>query len=234
MSKRIQQILEVIEETRVLFNNEDISVEEARSRAVVTVTKRHGLTRKTVPDKYERWLKPDVNDAQEFDSLLEDLLIHDSSAELRRILLKFAHGVNDVNQIEATLGRAPEKAGPEQEPYSAPADDSFEEGKLSLKLHISKERNRYLVKLAKEKWLLEQNGNIRCSVCLFSFWDTYGEIGKDFIEAHHVLPISSLTSETVVHVSDLVPVCSNCHRILHRSRPPLTVSQLQNILVKPR
>lgn len=235
MSKRISQILEVIEETRFIFDREDTTIQDARIRAVEIVAARHGLTRTTVEDKFMRWLRPDVQVAGDFDALLEDLLIDDYPGPLRNVLLKFAHDAHDEELIEAAFGRIPKTSDVvlKTPPPEIPTD-GFREGRPNLKLHRQKERNRELTKRAKEKWSLEQNGNIRCSACAFSFLDTYGEIGRDFIEAHHVQPISSLTSDTVVYLSDLAPVCSNCHRILHRHRPLITISQLRDLLARQR
>ena len=50
-----------------------------------------------------------------------------------------------------------------------------------------------------------------------NFEEKYGELGKDYIEVHHIKPISEIDSEYVVDPEkDLIPVCSNCHSMLHR------------------
>lgn len=111
-----------------------------------------------------------------------------------------------------------------------PNEKSFKEGKAQLRLHLTKERNRFLVIRAKEIWNREQNGRVRCLICSFSFPETYGKVGEGFIEAHHTQPISSLAPDTIVSMADLVPVCSNCHSMLHRHRPCITAEQLRTIL----
>jgi len=110
-----------------------------------------------------------------------------------------------------------------------PNEESFKEGKVQLRLHLTKERNRSLVIRAKEIWNREQSGRVGCSICSFSFPETYGKVGEGFIEAHHTQPISSLAPDTIISMADLVPVCSNCHSMLHRHRPWLTVEQLHTI-----
>jgi 5-methylcytosine-specific restriction enzyme A len=56
-----------------------------------------------------------------------------------------------------------------------------------------------------------------CAVCRFDFEKVYGERGKGFIEVHHTEPLGSLAEEKVIDPkTDLVPVCSNCHRMIHR------------------
>ncbi len=57
----------------------------------------------------------------------------------------------------------------------------------------------------------------RCQACGFSFEDKYGEVGKGFVEVHHIIPVSKGV-RTVNPETDLVCLCSNCHRIVHRKR----------------
>ena len=83
----------------------------------------------------------------------------------------------------------------------------FKEGKLRLLTHRVRERNSQLIATAKKHWSDLYNGNIKCAVCDFSFFEKYGIIGKDFIEAHHIIPLSELDSDVKTKVSDLSPVC---------------------------
>lgn len=75
---------------------------------------------------------------------------------------------------------------------------------------------------------------LSCACCEFNFGKTYGEIGKDFIEVHHTKPISIFTDEDIVNpITDLVPLCSNCHRMNHRRKGKvLTVDELKKLLRK--
>ena len=55
----------------------------------------------------------------------------------------------------------------------------------------------------------------KCSVCGFDFEKEYGEIGRGFIEVHHIVPLSSIRDEYIVDpISDLRPLCSNCHSMV--------------------
>lgn len=68
----------------------------------------------------------------------------------------------------------------------------------------------------------------KCIVCGFSFQEVYGDLGSGFIEVHHLRPMSDNNGEhTVDPIQDLRPVCPNCHAMLHRETPPLTIKQLQ-------
>jgi hypothetical protein len=110
-------------------------------------------------------------------------------------------------------------------------ETSFLEGKECFRLHRSKERNLTLIKVAKAKYL-ELNKRLSCQVCDFSFEENYGELGKGFIEAHHLFPISKLTEETPTKIEDIALVCSNCHRMLHRRRPWLGIDELNKVKSK--
>ena len=71
----------------------------------------------------------------------------------------------------------------------------------------------------------------QCSVCGRDFEATYGEIGKNFIHVHHLTPISTIGKEYELNVdTDLVPVCPNCHYMLHRKNPPYTIEELKEII----
>ncbi|MEH0759292.1 MULTISPECIES: HNH endonuclease [Vibrio] len=72
-----------------------------------------------------------------------------------------------------------------------------------------------------------------CKVCDINFSDVYGDIGTGFIHVHHVKPISEINQEYIVDpVNDLIPVCPNCHAMLHRKIPPYTVVELKKLMVK--
>jgi 5-methylcytosine-specific restriction protein A len=66
--------------------------------------------------------------------------------------------------------------------------------------------------------------------CGFDFGKTYGVVGQDFIEMHHDRPLSSFTRRQRVHPTELTPLCANCHRIVHREVPFLSIRQLRRIM----
>jgi hypothetical protein len=70
-----------------------------------------------------------------------------------------------------------------------------------------------------------------CSVCYFDFYKTYGDIGKNFIHVHHKVELAKINKEYQVDpINDLIPVCPNCHAMLHRTKPAMTTEQLKKIL----
>lgn len=70
-----------------------------------------------------------------------------------------------------------------------------------------------------------------CKICSFNFETFYGAIGKNYIHVHHLLPLSEIKGEYVVDpLNDLVPVCPNCHAMIHSTRPALQIEQLKKHL----
>jgi 5-methylcytosine-specific restriction enzyme A len=71
----------------------------------------------------------------------------------------------------------------------------------------------------------------RCSVCDFSFEALYGEIGRGFIHVHHLKQLADIGSEYQLNpLTDLRPVCPNCHAMLHRRRPSYSIEELVELL----
>lgn len=103
--------------------------------------------------------------------------------------------------------------------------ENFEEGK-SIKVTVNKyERNN----LARKK-CIEHHG-YNCSICKLNLEERYGDIGKEFIHVHHIKPLSEISSEYKVDpINDLLPVCPNCHAIIHRKRPCYTIEEMLKII----
>lgn len=75
----------------------------------------------------------------------------------------------------------------------------------------------------------------RCVACGIDFGQVYGEVGKGFIHVHHIVPLASIgKSYRLNPEKDLVPVCPNCHAMLHRAvnGKLLSVDQLRATLKK--
>lgn len=73
---------------------------------------------------------------------------------------------------------------------------------------------------------------LNCKACGFNFEKKYGIIGRDFIEIHHRTPLYLNGHEVNIDPkTDLVPVCSNCHRMIHKDRyNVITVEELRKQL----
>ncbi len=71
-----------------------------------------------------------------------------------------------------------------------------------------------------------------CESCNFNFTEKYGELGKQFIEAHHLTPISEMGFGRISLnlENDFAVLCSNCHRMIHRMEDPSDVDGLKKII----
>ena len=71
----------------------------------------------------------------------------------------------------------------------------------------------------------------KCIVCGFDFESNYGEIGKKFIHVHHEKELSLISQDYEIDpISDMKPVCPNCHSMLHRRRPAYSIKELKEML----
>ena len=85
-------------------------------------------------------------------------------------------------------------------------------------MHIVKrERNQEARRQCIAYYRSLHEGRIICECCGFNFFQTYGELGTDFIEVHHLSPISQKEEAHAIDPqTDLVPLCANCHAMIHR------------------
>ncbi|WP_406266432.1 HNH endonuclease [Actinacidiphila glaucinigra] len=105
---------------------------------------------------------------------------------------------------------------------------SAPEGRLLYRRHRTRERNRAL-RTKKIAAVLKAGGSLACQACGFDFEAVYGERGEGYIECHHVVPLHK-AGEGTTKLSDLALICSNCHRMIHRSARWLTPSELRALV----
>lgn len=88
------------------------------------------------------------------------------------------------------------------------------------------ERNRRARKLCVEHF------GAKCQVCDIDFGARYGGIGEGFIHVHHITPIASIGATYKLDpLTDLVPVCPNCHAIIHFGvDEPRTIASVRDLL----
>ena len=110
------------------------------------------------------------------------------------------------------------------------AESEFPEGKEKEVRHKAHERNTAQVQKAKANYI-QKNGAV-CQICGFDFKKVYGDVGAEYIEAHHTIPVSEMKESDITKVKDLAFVCANCHRMLHRRRPWLSIDELSMLIEK--
>lgn len=89
------------------------------------------------------------------------------------------------------------------------------------------EVNRYERSRLNRAMCISIHGSM-CAACSLSMQTKYGELGESYIQVHHVTPVSRMPEGYVVNpITDLVPLCPNCHAMVHRKDPPLTVEELR-------
>jgi 5-methylcytosine-specific restriction protein A len=76
---------------------------------------------------------------------------------------------------------------------------------------------------------------VRCVVCRLDFGERYGSAGQGYIEVHHLNPFAERMDAiagiaVLTKLDEVVPVCANCHRVIHRQRPAITISELKAAL----
>ncbi len=103
-----------------------------------------------------------------------------------------------------------------------PFEEIISEGKILTRNIQVRERSSRLRSIAIEYFT--HDNEINCDCCGFNFPHFYGELyGKDCIEIHHIKPIFQYQDDTLDQsiekaLQNLLPVCPNCHRIIHKNR----------------
>jgi 5-methylcytosine-specific restriction protein A len=152
-------------------------------------------------------------------STLEKQVWHEYAKQANEL-----HALADSIRTTLTSGQLFLDTGAETE------ENDFPEGALKYRQHVTRERNYGLVRRAKEQ-AKRKNGRLLCEVCSFDFQAVYGNVGQDYIECHHTIPVSELKPRAHTRISDMALLCANCHRMVHRRRPWLRMQQLRSLLL---
>ena len=102
------------------------------------------------------------------------------------------------------------------------------EGGAALATHLRRERSRQLTE-AKRRSHRAEHGQLSCQACGLTETDLPPGIGEGCFEVHHTLPLGQGKGAVVTKLDDLALICANCHRLVHRSSPMLTVHELAQL-----
>jgi 5-methylcytosine-specific restriction protein A len=127
-------------------------------------------------------------------------------------------------QLEEFLNQHPSGVNPNIFRKVLIDDHTYLEGRVRQVTMNLAERNPQARKDA-----IHRHGVV-CTVCDFDFEKVFGPLGKGFIHFHHTSPIAGRSGHSKTSLDELLPVCPNCHSMLHRNKIPLSVSELRRIL----
>ena len=102
----------------------------------------------------------------------------------------------------------------------------YNEGNVVERIAKEYERNPEV----RNQFLATKSRPYKCAVCGFEFEKTYGKLGKDYIQVHHIEQLSKRKNKKTSINKDLVCLCANCHSMIHRKDPCLTVKELKDII----
>ena len=135
-----------------------------------------------------------------------------------------AHAKSFENTVPVEIVWAFDQSSPQRAevlPEEIYGKDALREGASKTITVNSYERNPLGRKICIDRF------GSTCAVCNFDFRKFYGSIGEGYIHVHHLKQLSDVGEEyTLNPLTDLRPVCPNCHAMLHRRRPPYTIEEL--------
>lgn len=176
--------------------------------------------------KYEEFLKIKQVDWVNTESLKLNYLIDNGLKKAPQGPMKLENKPKLLDYIKRSVNEYKNKIYRETEMNEV---IKLVEGKEMEQLILRRERN-----IKARDRAIELHG-VSCSVCGVNFEDIYGELGKNFIEIHHIKPISNQKGEYEINPEkDLIPVCSNCHSMLHRqiNGENVSVEKLKEIVLE--
>lgn len=140
---------------------------------------------------------------------------------------EFSHDHDQLSRIAFAIRRSVTEIRSSRS--QIPQIEEFAEGETLFRWHSLRERDSAKIRRLKAKRFAE-HGRLTCEVCDFDFESVYGKRGAGFIECHHDVPVSVLKPGQKTRIRDLSLVCSNCHQMIHRVRPWMSVAQLREHL----
>ncbi len=201
---------------KVLHDNNEIDL-TARLLSVAALLANPGLPQhiRNTADQYIALVKSGVPDVR-----------------LRELATRLSVWFSDQPELSDVL-EAPSEAFIEQPEADAAeavtlTDLTADETKRRLVSHYRIDRSG-AIRDAKVKAFTHQHGAVYCENCTFNFEARYGARGKGFIEVHHTQPLAALLPNVVTRLIDLMLLCANCHRMVHRKKPLLMPPELRAI-----
>jgi hypothetical protein len=188
--------------------------------------RRHGETCLAVQVQFERVLNPDLDEILTLERLRSGSLSSINWATPASGI-EIKKGANELEQLWAELMERYRLVGPGDLEDSVGAIEGKE--RLILVRHRARERWLRDQKIAAAK--VAHQGRLPCEVCGFDFFQTYGEVGRDYAEVHHTAPLGDRTKPSLTRLEDLAIVCANCHVMIHLGRCTRSLEEVRRLLV---
>jgi len=157
---------------------------------------------------------------------LENIEIINSDLKLNFKKFKAGHSMKyiDTDEWQKEIDRVINQELIEIYPDDIEDKNLFEGAKKQITVNAY-ERNSQA-----RKECIEHYGYI-CQICDFDFEKVYGDIGKGFIHVHHIVDISTIGENYKIDpIKDLIPVCPNCHAMLHKRKPAYSIKEIKDLI----
>ena len=190
-------------------------------------------TENNLPALIKQHIHPDFDCIYNDIYSIEDLLTMSAKIKADEDILAGPYGYISSKAIEAYIRFYAQKHNINLDAISLPADSSDQqpdeeeeekhrlEGRMTEAKVMRRQRNQQA-----RQQCLEASG-YKCYICGFNFEEAYGEIGKGFLEVHHIKPLATYDDEHPIPQSELCALCSNCHSMVHRKKEVLDVEELK-------
>jgi predicted HNH restriction endonuclease len=174
---------------------------------------------KTLPDRHIKFIHGHK---------LENIKIINSDLELNFKKFKAGHSMKyiDTDEWQKEIDRVINQELIEIYPddIEDESEDLFEGAKKQTTV------NAYERSSQARKECIEYYG-YKCQICDFDFEKVYGDIGKGFIHVHHIVDISTIGENYKIDpIKDLIPVCPNCHAMLHKRKPAYSIKEIKDLI----
>lgn len=149
----------------------------------------------------------------------------------RKFLSRHVDSLEALFDFSADVISGELKSLANDQPLAVINERTVTEGELRTRTQEYQTRSSYLRDRAIERYSV--NGHIACKACEFEFAVAYPGIGDGYIQIHHLKPVSYMKGEEIdmAHALDNVcPLCANCHQMVHRSTPYLSIADLKSHL----
>jgi hypothetical protein len=178
----------------------------------------------------EKWKVPRA--ASEGNGFGQSMIWYADRGNAEEYVKKLVNAINQYdgnNWIDTSTKTESDTMYEHAEEMLITSSEEFDEGSQRLVQHMQRERSQLLIQQAKQEYL-RTHPRFVCQICGFNFEQVYGERGQGLIESHHNIPVSELRAGDKTRIEDIIFVCANCHRMIHRKQPWMTSDEFGSMI----